>query len=184
VGRVCDRDADVRASSQYQRAIPSIYQRSGERAEDDHFKAFLSTRNGDEVAALAEEYPKRWHVEEFSNAEQALGWDRAGTYNLDIRYGQMSLALIAQATIHQLRKRVGPPAQGWDAEHLAKSYFSGLEGDVRVVDGDTILVTYSNARVAGLLEPTYADTPRKLGAEGTNPHIPWLYDFQLDVRFR
>jgi hypothetical protein len=159
-------------------------QRSGERAEDYHFKAFVSTRDGDEVAELAEEFPKRWHVEEFYNAEQALGWDRAGTCNLNIRYGQMSLALIAQAAIHQLRKRVGPPAQGWDAEHLAKSYFSGLEGDVRVVDGDTIQVTYYNAKDAGLLEQTYADMPRRLRAEGTDPHIPWLYDFQLDFRFR
>jgi hypothetical protein len=96
----------------------------------------------------------------------------------------MSLALIAQAAIHQFRKRIGPPAQGWDAEHLAKSYFSGLEGDVRVVDGDTIQVTYYNAKDAGLLEQTYADMPRRLRAEGTDPHIPWLYDFQLDFRFR
>jgi hypothetical protein len=96
----------------------------------------------------------------------------------------MSLALIAQAAIHQLRKRVGLSAQGWDAEHMAKSYFSGLEGDVRVVDGDTIQVTYYNARDTGLLEQTYADLPRRLRAEGTDPHIPWLYGFQLDFRFR
>jgi hypothetical protein len=159
-------------------------QRSGERAEDYHYKAFLSTRDGDEVAALAEEFPKRWHVEEFYKAEQALGWDRAGTCNLNIRYGQMSLALIAQAAIHEFRKRLGPPAQSWDAEHLAKSFFSGLEGDVRVVDGDTILVTYYNAKDAKLLEQSYADMPRKLRAEGTDPHIPWLYNFQLDFRFR
>jgi len=159
-------------------------QRSGERAEDYHYKAFLSTRDGDEVAELAEEFPKRWHVEEFYNAEQALGWDRAGTGNLHIRYGQMSLALIAQAAIHQFRKRVGAPAQSWDAEHLAKSYFSGLEGDVRVVDGDTILVTYYNAKDAALLNKSYADMPRKLRAERIDPRIPWLYNFQLDFRFR
>jgi len=159
-------------------------QRSGERAEDYHFKAFVSTRDGDEVAALAEEFPKRWHVEEFYNAEQALGWDRAGTCNLNIRYGQMSLALIAQAAIHQLRKRVGAPAQGWDAEHLARSYLAGLEGDVRVVDGDTILVTYYNAKDAGLLEQTYAEMSKRLRAEGTDPRIPWLYNFQIDFRFR
>jgi Transposase DDE domain len=159
-------------------------QRSGERAEDYHYKAFLSTRDGDEVAALAEEFPKRWHVEEFYNAEQALGWDRAGTCNLNIRYGQMSLALIAQAAIHQFRKRVGPPAQSWDAEHLAKSYFAGLEGDVRVMDGQTILVTYYNAKDAELLKRSYADLPGKLKADGTDPHIPWLYNFQIDFCFR
>jgi hypothetical protein len=159
-------------------------QRSGERSEEYYYKAFLSTRDGDEVTALAEEFPKRWHVEEFYNAEQALGWDRAGTCNLNIRYGQMSLALIAQAAIHQFRKRVGPPAQSWDAKHLAKSYFSGLEGDVRVVDGDTILVTYYNTKDAPLLEKSYADMPRKLRAERIDPRIPWLYNFQLDFRFR
>jgi hypothetical protein len=159
-------------------------QRSGERAEDYHYKAFLSTRDGDEVAALAEEFPKRWHVEEFYNAEQALRWDRAGTCNLNIRYGQMSLALIAQAAIHQFRKRVGPPAQTWDAEHLAKSYLEGLEGDVRVKDGETILVTYYNAKDAELLKRSYADLPGKLKADGSDPHIPWLYNFQLDFCFR
>jgi hypothetical protein len=159
-------------------------QRSGERVEDHHFKAFLSTRDGDEVAALAEEFPKRWHVEEFYNAEQALGWDRAGTCNLNIRYGQMSLALIAQAAIHQLRQRIGPPARNWDASHLAQAYFSGLEGDVRVVDGETILVTYYNAADAELLAQSYADLPRKLKAEGIDPRVPWLYNFQLDFCFR
>ena len=61
-------------------------QRTGERPEDYHFKAFLSTRDGDEAEALTWEFPKRWHVEEFFNANQALGWDRAGTCNLHIRY--------------------------------------------------------------------------------------------------
>ena len=36
-------------------------------------------------------------MEEFFNAHQALGWDRAGTCNLNIRYGQMTMALVAQA---------------------------------------------------------------------------------------
>jgi hypothetical protein len=74
-----------------------------------------------------------------NNAEQASGWDRAGTCNLHIRYGLISPALVSQAAVHQFRNRVGPPVQSWDAEHLANSYFSGLDGDVGVVDGDTIL---------------------------------------------
>jgi Transposase DDE domain len=159
-------------------------QRSGERAEDYHYKAFLSTRDADEVAALAEQFPKRWHVEEFFNAEQALGWNRAGTCNLNIRYGQMSLALIAQAVIHQFRKRIGPPVRSWDTEHLAKSYFAGLQGDVRVKDGETILVTYYNANDPELLAQCYADLPRKLEADNTDPRIPWLYNFKLDFCFR
>jgi hypothetical protein len=159
-------------------------QRSGEPAADYHFKAFLSTRDGDEVEALTEEFPKRWHVEEFFNAEQALGWDRAGTCNLNIRYGQMTMALIAQAAIHQFRQRVGPPARDWDAEHLAKSYFAGLEGDVRLSDAQTILVTYYNAPDAQRLRDAYENLPRKLAAEGVDPRIPWLYDYQLDFCFR
>jgi DDE family transposase len=113
-------------------------QRLGERPEEYRFKAFLSTRDGDEVEGLTLDFPKRWHVEEFFNANQPLGWDRVGTCNLNIRYGHMTMALIAQAAIDQFRKSLGPTATNWDAQHLAKAYFTGLEGDVRVVDGDTI----------------------------------------------
>jgi Transposase DDE domain len=115
-------------------------QRQGERPEDYRFNAFLCTRDGDEVEELTGEFPKRWHVEEFFNAHQALGWNRAGTCNLNIRYGQKTMALIAQAAIDGLRKRLAPPIANWDAKHMAKAYFAGLEGDLRV-DGNTILVT-------------------------------------------
>jgi hypothetical protein len=158
-------------------------QRSGERSEDWRYKAFLSTADGDEVEALTLEFPKRWHVEEFFNSNQALGWNRAGTQNLNIRYGQMTLALVAQAAIHQLRKRLGDPISGWDANHLAKDLFQGLDGDVRVTH-DTIVVTYYNARNAHLLRQHYEDLPTKLQAEGIDPRVPWLYDYKLDFRFR
>jgi hypothetical protein len=159
-------------------------QREGERPEEQHFKAFLSTTDRNEVEPLTEEFPKRWHVEEFFNAHQALGWNRAGTCNLNIRYGQMSMALLAQAAIDRFRKHLGPTAANWDAGHLAKAYFAGLEGDVRVVDGDTILVTYYNAPIADNLRHAYEDLPARLRAEGVAPQIPWLYGFQLDFRFR
>ena len=159
-------------------------QRQGERPEEYHFKAFLSTTDrDDEVKALTENFPKRWHVEEFFNAHQALGWGRAGTCNLNIRYGQMTMALVAQAAIDQLRKRLAPPAENWDAEHLAKAYFSGLEGDVRV-DANTIIVTYYNAPDADRLRKHYEDLPAKLRSEKIDPRLPWLYGFELDFRFR
>ena len=158
-------------------------QRQGERPEEYRFNAFLSTRDGDEVEELTRDFPKRWHVEEFFNAHQALGWDRAGTCNLNIRYGQMTMALIAQAAIDQLRKRLGPPAASWDARHMAKAYFAGLEGDVRV-DDNTILVTYYNAPDADKLREHYEDLPAKLRAEKIDPRVPWLYGFELDFRFR
>jgi hypothetical protein len=158
-------------------------QREGERPEEYHFKAFLSTKDGDEVEELTGDFPKRWHVEEFFNGSQALGWNRAGTCNLNIRYGQMTMALIAQAAIHRLRKRLGPPAASWDAGHLAKAYFAGLEGDVRV-EANTIVVTYYNAPDSDKLREHYENLPAKLRAEGIDPRIPWLYGFELDFRFR
>jgi hypothetical protein len=158
-------------------------QRQGERPDEYHFKAFLSTTDRDEVETLTEEFPKRWHVEEFFNAHQALGWDRAGTCNLNIRYGQMTMALIAQAAIDGLRKRLTPPAATWDAAHLAKDYFAGLEGDVRV-DTNTIIVTYYNAPDAAALRGHYENLPAKLKADKIDPRIPWLYGFELDFRFR
>src|SRR6266850_1985890 len=86
-----------------------LIQRLGERPEEWTFKAFLATTDCDEAEALTRDYPKRWHIEEFFNANQALGWKRAGTQNLNIRLGQMSLALLAQAAIQQLRQRLGHP---------------------------------------------------------------------------
>jgi hypothetical protein len=159
-------------------------QRLGERPEEYCFKAFLSTRDGDEVDGLTQDFPKRWHVEECFNAHQAMGWNRAGTCNLNIRYGQMSMALLAQAAVDRFRKHLGPTATSWDAEHLAKAYFAGLEGDVRVVDGDTILVTYYNAPASDNLRQNYENLPAKLEAEGVDPRVPWLYGFKLDFCFR
>jgi len=160
-----------------------IVQRSGERPEHYEFKAFLSTRDGEQLGQLTNDFPQRWHIEEFFKFDQALGWQRAGTLNLHIRYGQMTLALVAQTVIHQFRKRLGEPYQSWDAVHLAQGVFSGLEGDVRVQD-DTILVTYYNAPNVAILRQHYEHLPAKLQAQGINPHVPWLYDFKLDFRFK
>jgi len=158
-------------------------QRSGERPEDWSFNAFLSTNDRDEVDALTLHYPQRWHVEEFFNANQSLGWKRGGTTNLNIRYAQMTMALIAQTVIHQLRTRLGEPVSGWDADHLAKDFFRGLDGDVRVHE-DTIVVTYYNAPNQSQLRQHYEHLPRNLSQENVDPHIPWLYNFKLDFRFR
>jgi endonuclease YncB( thermonuclease family) len=96
----------------------------------------------------------------------------------------MSMALIAQTVIDQFRKRLTPPAANWDAKHMATAYFGGLEGDVRVVDGDRILVTYYNAPDAERLKAHYEDTPAKLRAAGIDPRVPWLFGFQIDYSFR
>jgi Transposase DDE domain len=158
-------------------------QRQGERPEEYRFSAFLSTRDGDEVEELVGDFPKRWHVEEFFNAHQALGWNRAGTCNLNIRYGQMTMALVAQAVIDQLRRRLTPPTMSWDAKHMATAYLAGLEGDVRV-QNNTIVVTYYNAPDTDKLRAQYENLPAKLRAEKIDPRVPWLYGFELDFCFR
>ena len=168
-----------RCSEPYYRFI----QRSGERAQDYHYQCFLATADSDEVEALTLHYPQRWHVEEFFKFNQALGWNRGGTLNLNIRYGQMTMALLAQAAIHQLRQRLGHPFSHWDATHLARAIFGGLEGDVRVQD-DTILVTFYNAPHQECLRQHYENLPTKLQQEGLEPTLPWLYGFKLDFRFR
>ncbi len=164
-------------------------QRLGEQVADYQYKGFLSTRDGDESTrdgdaeqALTQEYPKRWHVEEFFNSEQALGWDRAGTQNLHIRYGHMTMSLLAQAAVYQLRQRLGEPEAGWDCRSIAQKLLAGLEGDVRVTES-TIVVTYYNAPNAAALQRAYGNLPAKLSADGIDPRIPWLYNFKLDFRF-
>jgi hypothetical protein len=160
-----------------------MVQRQGERPDDMHFHAFLSTADRDPVETITGDYPKRWHIEEFFNFEQSLGWRRAGTMNVNVRYGQMTMGLLAQTVIHQFRRRLGAPYESWDARHLAYDVFRGLEGDVRV-RGDTIVVTYYNAPNVERLRAQYEDLPAKLRAESVDPKIPWLYGLQLDFRFK
>lgn len=158
-------------------------ERTGERLDDFRYQGFLSTTDRDEVDALTSDFPKRWHVEEFFNANQSMGWRRGGTQNLNIRYAQMTTALIAQAAIHQLRAHLGEPFSDWDASHLAKDLFFRIDGDVRV-SGDTIVVTYYNAPNAEKLRSRYEKLPEKLLEEAVQPEVPWLYNYKLDFRFR
>lgn len=160
-----------------------LIQRSGERPEEYAFKSFLSTSQREEVQQLSDEFPKRWHVEEFFKFNQAMGWDRAGTCNLNIRYGHMTMALIAQAAVGQMRQRLGPPFSNWDADHLQSEFFNKIEGDLRVVD-KTIVITYYNAPNAQRLRHHYENLPTILAQEGLPPKIPWLYDYYLDFRFK
>jgi hypothetical protein len=165
-----------------QLAVHQIVQRLGE-GPNDYRNAFVCTAARDELRLLTDDFPKRWHIEEFFNTNQDLGWKRAGTLNLHIRYGHATMALIAQAALHQLRARLPQPACTWDAKHLARALFQGLDGDLRV-HGDTLLVTYYNAPNADTLRPHYEGLPEKLAAENVDPRIPWLYDFKLDFRFK
>jgi len=128
-------------------------------------------------------FPQRWNIEEFFNMEAALGWDRASTLNLHIRFGKLSMALIAQAAIYELRKKLPGDINNWTAESMARKLFNGIDGDLRVKD-DTIIVTFYNAPEALSLKEHYINLPQKLEAEGIDPKVPWLYNFQVDFRFR
>lgn len=158
-------------------------QRKGERDDDYDFKAFLCTSDRSEVEALSEGYPDRWHIEEFFKTDQALGWHRAGTMNLNIQYGKMTMSLLAQAAVHMLRHRIGSAISSWDSQHFANDVLKGLEGDVRVKQ-DTIIVTYYNAPNKELLRKHYEQLPKKLANEGVSAKVPWLYDFKIDFRFK
>lgn len=158
-------------------------QRTGERPQDYHFKGFACTRSRPEVPTLTADFPDRWQIEEFFRFDQDLGWKRAGTLNLHIRHGQMTMALLAQGLIHQLRQRLGAPFNQWDAAHFARDFFSGLEGDVRVQQ-DTLCVTYYNAPQAEQWKEHFENLPQRLEKEGVDPRVPWLCNFKLDFRFK
>jgi hypothetical protein len=127
-------------------SIISSFSAKGNVWKKDDFKAFLGTSDRDETADLSQNYSQRWHMEEFFKKYQAFGWDGAGTMNLNIWYGQMTMALIAQAACFMMRQRLGPPVDQWDAPHVSKDFFRGLEGDIRV-QRDSIGVTYYNAPI-------------------------------------
>ena len=158
-------------------------QRNGEQPQHYSYNAFIATNKNERVEQLTSEFPKRWHVEEFFNLEQKMGWRRSATHNLNIRYARASFALVAQAAVHQLRKRLGSPFSQYTAEHLAQDLFGGLDGDLRV-NKDTIIVTYYNAPNVETLKNHFENLPKKLQNEGVDPRIPWLYNFKLDFRFR
>lgn len=158
-------------------------QRCGERPENYIYKLFYCNADRDELDDLTLHFPSRWHIEEFFRSYQDLGWQKGRTMNINIRYSQMTMALLAQAALHQLKQRLGQTCQAWDAAHMAKDFFRGIDGDIRV-DHDRILVTCYNAPHPELLKEHYENLPQKLIAEGVNPNIPWLFNFKLDFRFR
>lgn len=163
--------------------INVIAQRTGEIQDEYVYKPFATSSKSDSIKMLTEDFPERWTIEEFFNFESAMGWDRASTMNLNIRYGKMSLALIAQAVTYEIRKKLPKPYKNWTAEHLANSLFRGIDGDIRVKD-DTIIVTYYNFPKELNLKRYYENLPEKLINEGIDPRIPWLYNLKVDFRFK
>lgn len=160
-----------------------LAERNGEIPSQYQYKAFISTTDQSALKMLTEEYDKRWTIEEFFNFEGAMGWNRASTMNLNIRFGKMSLALIAQAAAYQFRQKLPAPYKQWTAKTLADNIFHGIDGDLRVID-DTIVVTLYNVSEELNLKRHYENLPYILETEGVDPRVPWLYNLKVDFRFK
>jgi hypothetical protein len=160
-----------------------IVQRTGEQPDNYNYKPFATTSNLPAADLMTELFPERWNIEEFFCTEAAMGWKRASTLNLNIRFNKMSLGLISQAVVHQFRQNLPPELSNATATNLAEKVFSRIDGDIRVKD-DTIIVTLYNAPNEAFFKEQYTNLPQKLTASGVNPKIPWLYDLKLDFRFK
>ena len=160
-----------------------ISQREGEITRNYVYKSFLTLSGKPATVLLSEMYQERWSIEDFFNFDGAMGFDRASTFNLNIRYGKMSLALLAQAATYQFRQKLPKPYNRWNSTHLADAVFAKIDGDIRVKD-DTIIITCYNAPKELNLHNHYQNLPAKLISEGINPKVPWLYDYKLDFRFK
>jgi Transposase DDE domain len=160
-----------------------IVQRQGEQRDKYHYKPFLTTSNKNPVDLLTQIFPERWTIEEFFNFNGDMGWNRASTFNLNIKYGKQTMALIAQAAAHQLKNKLPGEYKHWTAEHTAQQVLTNMEGDIRV-EGDTIIVTYYRDHEKLKLKQHFENLPHILESEGINPKIPWLFDFKLDFRFK
>lgn len=169
-----------------QNDLTLILQRIQQELGSYDYKPFFSTvqKTEDEYKDMVTiKFRDRWNIEEFFNFESALGWNRSSTINLNIRYGKMTMGLIAQAAIYRLRQKLPKPYKTWTAEHLARSLFSSIDGNIRVKN-DTIMVTFYNFPEKLGLKEYYHNISDRLQEEGINSKIPWLYDFKLDYRFK
>jgi Transposase DDE domain len=160
-----------------------IVQRQGEQPGQYQYKAFLTTSAKPPAELLTKAYPERWTIEEFFNFEGDMGWNRASTFNLNIKYGKQSLALIAQAAAHKLKTKLPQTYKTWTAEHTAREVLTNMEGDIRVVDDNIIVTCYRDHEKLNLKEK-FENLPQILEAERVNPRIPWLFDYKLNFRFK
>lgn len=163
--------------------IRAIVQRTGESKEEYEYKPFATTSTLSAEELMLRIFPKRWNIEEFFNTDAALGWKRASTLNMNIRMGKLSLSLIAQAVVYQLRQKLPERFKNQTAEKLAETLFSTIDGDIRVKN-DTIIVTFYNAPEEAYFKDQYMNLPDKLKSEGIDPRVPWLFDFKVDFRFK
>lgn len=160
-----------------------IVQREGEKENRYKYKAFITTSTEEARQLLASMYGERWSIEEFFNFEGKMGWNRASTFNLNIRYGKQSLALLAQAATYRFRQNLPEPYKQWTATSLAGEALANMEGDIRVKD-DSIIVTLYKDHEKLNIEDKYSHISTILENEGVSPKIPWLFDYKLEFRFK
>ena len=165
------------------RNLRLIAQKESAAGKQHVYKSFLTTSDKDADELLSKVYPKRWTIEEFFNFEGDMGWNRASTFNLNVRYGRQSLALLAQAAAFRLRKNLPEPYSRWTAAMLSEKVFTNMEGDIRVKDDSIIITYYKDHEVLGLREK-YHNISQQLENENISPKIPWLYDYKLEFRFK
>lgn len=168
------------------RSIPEqllIVQRQGLKQTEFEYKAFISTRKENVVEMLTTEFPTRWTIEEYFKYEGSLGWNKALTQNLNIRYGKMSLCLITQYLINQLRKILPEDYRKYEVKHLSDEMFHKFNGDLRVKDDKIIVTLYGIPEKFGL-RTHYENLPQKLESENINPRVPWLYNYKVDFHFK
>lgn len=151
-----------------------LAQKEAVPGKEDVYKAFLTTSDKDPAALISKVFSKRWTIEEFFNFEGDMGWNRASTFNLNIRYGKQSLALLAQAAAFGLRKNLPEPYSKWSAAMLSEKVLTNMEGDVRIKD-DKIIVTYYGDHEALGIKEKYQNISSK---------IPWIYNYKLEFRFK
>lgn len=157
-----------------------IAERFGEK--DYNYGGFLTTSSIDAQTLLCEKYDKRWSVEEFFRFENEMGLNRASTMNLNIRYANLAMAMLAQAATYELRKNMTSEYRKWDAKHLANEVLAWNDGDIKVKD-DTIIVTFYGSSDY-IKKDEFVNLPAKLKQNNIDPHIPWLYNYKLDFRFK
>jgi hypothetical protein len=162
--------------------IRMIVQRTHEVPSQYQYRPFLTTSNLPGADLMNLLFPKRWNIEEFFNIQQAMGWNRASTFNLNIRFAKASLALIAQTAIYELRKKLPENIARWNSQLFAQKILGGIDGDLRVKD-DTIIVTFYNAPKEYSLEKHFLNMPQRFERQGVNPRVPWLCNFKVDYRF-
>lgn len=160
-----------------------IVQRQGFNESEFKYKAFISTRKENVVEMITTEFPTRWTIEEYFKYEGSLGWNKALTQNLNIRYSKMSLCLISQYIINQLRLKLPSDYRKFEVKHLSDEIFHKFNGDIRVKNEKIIVTLYGVPEKLGLRK-YYENLPQILESENINPKVPWLFDYTVDFRFR